>query len=64
VILMDSAGGVIARDEPARSAFVQLGRLDGTRIDRFDYRAREILNTCVRSLSQPSEIRLWSDPPR
>jgi DNA-binding NarL/FixJ family response regulator len=43
VILMDSAGGIVAMDEPARYAFTQLGRLDGIRIDRFDYRAREIL---------------------
>jgi DNA-binding CsgD family transcriptional regulator len=43
VILMDSTGGIVAIDEPARSAFTQLVRLDGARIDRLDDRARDIL---------------------
>jgi DNA-binding CsgD family transcriptional regulator len=43
VILMDPSGAIVAMDEPARSAFVQLGRLDGIKVDRFDHRAREVL---------------------
>jgi DNA-binding CsgD family transcriptional regulator len=43
VILIDSAGRIVAIDAPARSAFKQLRRLDGTRIDKLDDRARDIL---------------------
>jgi DNA-binding CsgD family transcriptional regulator len=43
VILMDPTGAIVTMDEPARSTFKQLRRLDGTRIDKFDDRARDIL---------------------